>query len=176
MLPPVLILAVEQSDELGMRAVIVPRESDQSLHGFARWRTGEREPLLCFTELLVGLLEHAAKQLFLAAEVVIEHPIHGVRAPADALYPCAAEAVVREFLGRSLEDFALHTFRIALAATGGTLSRRLSFTRRGGCFGGGHRGGLTLEGMQRFGHVFSLVPGPGRSPSAWGGPRGAREP
>src|SRR3954466_1860496 len=69
MLPPVLIFAVEQSDELGMRAVIVPGESDQSLHGFAGGRAGEREPLLRFTKLLVGLLEHAAKQLFLAAEV-----------------------------------------------------------------------------------------------------------
>src|SRR5690242_12861102 len=111
-----LILAVQQTNELGMRVVVFPGEANQLLHAFARWRCGELQLLFGPPKLLVRLFQHAAKQLLLAAEVVIQHAIHGPGAAADPLDPRAAEAVTGELFGGGLEDLALHALRVALAA------------------------------------------------------------
>src|SRR5690348_15298989 len=116
MLSAMLVLAVQQTDEFRMGAVILPGEANQLLHRLGRWGGGESELLLGMPELLIGRLKHGAEQLLFAVEVVVEHAIHGVRAPADTLDASAAESMVCKFFGGRLEDLALHAFRVATAA------------------------------------------------------------
>jgi hypothetical protein len=54
----------------------------------------------------ISLFENRDVESFLAAEVVIDHPLAGARARGDFVDARAAQALVRELLGRDGDDVA----------------------------------------------------------------------
>src|SRR2546421_1726405 len=54
--------------------------------------------------MVVTALENRPVQPFLAAEVVVNHPLDGVRALGNLIDAAAAEALLREFLGGNGEN------------------------------------------------------------------------
>src|SRR5262249_29479940 len=103
------------------------------------------------------------KKLLLAAEIVIEHAIHGARPPADPLNARAAEAMACEFVGCGLQDLALHALRIALAAPCHALACvGLSLTPCRARFGSGH----VCDFSARAGGACPKRPSIGRHPGA----------
>ena len=74
----------------------------------------EIEPALLGADLLVRAFEHREIEVFLVADVVIEHALVGAGLRRDAVDPRAGNAVGGEFLLGSLEDAQPHALGVAL--------------------------------------------------------------
>jgi len=67
-------------------------------------------------DVAVQLLQHFAVQLFLAVEVVIDHPFGGLRALGDGIDSCARQSLGNELGDGGLKDAIAGLFRVVLAA------------------------------------------------------------
>ena len=74
----------------------------------------EVEPALLGADLLVGAFEHLEIEVFLVADVVIQHALVGAGLGRDAVDARAGQAVGGEFLLRGLEDADPHALGVAL--------------------------------------------------------------
>ena len=74
----------------------------------------EIEPALLGADLLVGAFEHREIEVFLVADVIIEHALVGAGLVRDAVDPRAAKAVGGKFLLGGLEDAQPHALGVAL--------------------------------------------------------------
>src|SRR5690349_14686287 len=77
--------------------------------------------------MIVGILEHRSIQTFLAAKVVVDHPLHRVGALGDLIDTSATQALGRELPGGNREDFSWGGFCIPLRGSWrspGTACRR----------------------------------------------------
>src|SRR5690606_28265320 len=95
--------------------VVAPDETAELLERLPRIVRIEPHAALGIAQLRVGLLEHGAEQLVLAAEVVIDHALARARALRDAFAACAGVAVPRELGARRLQDPCARRFGIAAA-------------------------------------------------------------
>ena len=104
MLALVQVLDAQDSDEFGVLDVVVPDEGHHVLQGLQRFLEVQLELAFGFVELLVGMLQHADEQAFLAAEVVVEHAVVGFGLAGNALDPATGITVAGEHLHRRLEN------------------------------------------------------------------------
>ena len=74
----------------------------------------EIELALLAADFFVGAFEHREIEVFLVADVVIEHALVGAGLLRDAVDPRAADAVGGEFLLGSLENAQPHALGVAL--------------------------------------------------------------
>ena len=74
----------------------------------------EIEPALLGTDLLVGAFEHREVEVFLVADVVIQHALVGAGIGRDAVDACAGKAMGGELLLGGLENADPHPLGVAL--------------------------------------------------------------
>src|SRR5260370_9856407 len=63
----------------------------------------------------VRLLDHCLVQTFLAAEVVIQHPLRRIGALGDSVNPCTAQTHRRELLCGDVNNVSFRLFRVVLS-------------------------------------------------------------
>ncbi|MCY1174791.1 hypothetical protein D9M73_150030 [compost metagenome] len=114
----VKVFGGEDGDEFGVAHIIVPDECHQFAQGLLR--VGEVEAQLRFglVEAGIDVLQHTDEQLFLAAEVVIDHPVVGLGQCGDLLDAPTSEAFLAEDLHCGLENIVPGAVGLLGANTG----------------------------------------------------------
>ena len=74
----------------------------------------EIEPALLDPDFLISAFQHREIQIFLVADVIIQHALVGARLRRDAVDPRAGKAMRGEFLLGGLENAQPHALGIAL--------------------------------------------------------------
>ena len=128
----VQVLGVQQRDELRVRAVVAEHEADQLHQGFERPGFIQRQRALGLVHLGVDALQHGDEQAFLAAEIVVDHAVHGLGRGRDLVHRGAVVAVAREHPHRRAQD------RLPRGLRRRRPHARAPLRRLGRCAGGAH--------------------------------------
>ena len=113
--PPVDVLDHHQPDKVAVAHMVVVGELRQLADGIHRFQGAHLDGPLRLADAAVRLLEHGEVQLFLAAEVVVDHPFGGAGPVGDFIHPRSGIALGRKHLGGYRQDFGAGTLRVALA-------------------------------------------------------------
>ena len=87
------VLDHHHADEIRVAAVVVEGEFGQPLQRLDRRQVIEFQFLFPGADLAVGLLENAAVEALLVAEIIIDHALRGVRLRGDLVDPRARKPV-----------------------------------------------------------------------------------
>ena len=98
------VLGVQERHELRVRDEVAPGEGAQLAQAVLRRQVAQLELLLLAADVLVRRLEHGEIQTFLVAEVVVQHPLVGLRVLRDPVDAGASEPVRGELVGGGPED------------------------------------------------------------------------
>lgn len=107
------VLAVDQRYELRVLQIVFPGETYELLEGSLGFKVIEVELLFRGPYPVIGVFENGLEEVVLAVEVVVNHPLVGVRLLGDHVHPGAPQSVFCEFFLRGLEDARLGCFGIA---------------------------------------------------------------
>jgi len=130
-LPVMNVFVHHQSHEVGVFVVVVERRTDELAQGFVGGQCIHVETGFERPDVLVATSEHGAVESFLAAEVVVDHPLDGVGARGDFIDACTAQALPGELLGGDREYVGSGT--VGIPGEGGRRidGRSTSYRRRG---------------------------------------------
>src|SRR6185369_15070038 len=92
------ILVIDKADQFRMATGIVEGELDQPLDRGRRSEMREVERLLRAAQFLVDSFQRGEIEPVLVAEIMIDHPLVGVRAARDLIDPPARETLGCEFV------------------------------------------------------------------------------
>ena len=114
-----LVLRQHDAHEVLVREVVIEAELDDLPHRLDRRQVFEVEQAFGVTHLRIDVLEHRQVDLFLAAEVVVDHRPRGVGAGGDRVHARALEAAGGELVDRGADDArAIRLRRLRLAHRG----------------------------------------------------------
>ena len=108
------VLGIQQRQEFRIADEIIPGEIDQPLDRLRRIEMFQIEPALLDPDFLIGAFEHREIEVFLVADVIVQHALVGAGLGGDAVDPRAGKPVGGEFLLRGLENAKPHPLGIAL--------------------------------------------------------------
>ncbi len=109
------VLDAYQPDEIRMGFLIVEGELDDAPHRIGRRQTIQVEFLFHAADVAIGLFQSREVQAFLAAEVIVDHPLVGAHPRSDGIDACAAQPVLGEFLAGGRKDLPAGAFRVGFA-------------------------------------------------------------
>ena len=113
------IFGVEQRQEFRIADEVVPGEADQPLDRLGRIEMFEIEAALLGTDLVVGGFQHREVEVFLVADMVVQHALVGAGIGRDAVDARTGKAMRGELLLGGLENADPHAFGVALPFQGG---------------------------------------------------------
>lgn len=122
------VLDADDAHEIHVPVVVVEAELHQLLHRLGRRQRAQPQGALDTADVAVELLQHGLVELLLAAEVVIDHPLRGMRALGDGVHPRTREALGDELVDGGAEDVLAGFLGIVLAS----LAARSGFLHDGG--------------------------------------------
>src|ERR1700730_9628282 len=94
----VQILVIDETQEFGMLTIVIPDEMRQLRHGLHWCNAIQIERLFGLGERGKCVLQHGREQLFLAAEVVIQHSLVGFGTTGYLVDTRAKQAARSKFL------------------------------------------------------------------------------
>jgi hypothetical protein len=115
----------QHADEVAVLVEIAEREVDQPHHRRTRREGAQVELLLERADLGIGRLKRRRVEFVLAAEIVVDELLVGLRAPRDLVDARAFETARGELDARRGENGRLRRFRVAPVSTDGLLVRPL---------------------------------------------------
>ena len=108
------IFGVEQRQKFRIADEIIPGEDDQARDRFGGIEVFQIETSFLDPDFLIRTFKDREIQVFLVADVIIQHALVGAGLRRDAVDPRAGEAMRGEFLLRSLQNAQPHARGIAL--------------------------------------------------------------
>ena len=111
-LAPVHVLVHHQPDEVGVAQLVVVGEAHQGAQGGFGRQVFQLQVGLNAADARIGFLQHPDVQAFLAAEVVVDHPLAGAGEGGDLVDPGAGQALAGELGGGHLEDVGHGPLRV----------------------------------------------------------------
>ena len=113
-LAAVNVLDRHQADKSLVVKVMIEGQLGEPAHGDGRIDVVDLQPLLGLADAAVGVLQNRHVQLFLAAEVVVDHPLRGAGALGDLVDPRAREPGLGEYLGGDGEQLGAGSLGVTL--------------------------------------------------------------
>ncbi|GAA1279153.1 hypothetical protein GCM10009579_43340 [Streptomyces javensis] len=140
-LGPVDVLDGHQPDEVGVFGVVVEGQLGQVPDGLGGVQTGDVHGLFGLADAGVGALQDLDVELFLAAEVVVDHPLGGAGEGGYLVDAGPGVAALGEFAGGDVQDLGLGADGVAEAAVLRRLIAHAGPTLRPGLRPGGSQEG-----------------------------------
>ena len=109
------VLDAYQPNEIWMGLLIVESKLDDAPYRIGRRQTIQIEFVLHTPDVAISLLQRRQVQAFLAAEVIVDHPLVGAHPRGDGIDTRAAQAVLGEFLAGGRKDLPAGAFRVGFA-------------------------------------------------------------
>ena len=110
------IFVHDQSNEFGVGKVIIQRVFDVGAQRFKRRHFLEMPVCLGFADAAIGLLQHGAIKLFLAAKVIIDHPLGTAGLFGDFVNARAGQPLGGKFGGGHAQNISARGICVMQAA------------------------------------------------------------
>jgi hypothetical protein len=110
------IFDTDDAYEIDIAVMVVERELHQTPDGLLRLQLSQVQLTFSPPNVAVEFLQDFDVELFLAAEIVIDHALRGFRALSDGVDPRPGQPLADEFDNRRLEDVLAGLFRVIFTA------------------------------------------------------------